>query len=143
LATAAGNGELLERAHLALIALSALLACQRDRGGTAARPIPGEGVPRVTVEVLNAGARPGLARVATRMLREAGVDVVSFGNAPTEQGTLDSTRVVVRRGSPDVGRRVREALGVGRIAVQLDSTRLLDASVLLGADFAPRPQFHP
>jgi hypothetical protein len=38
---------------------------------------------------------------------------------------------------------VRKALGLGHIAVQLDSTRLLDASVLLGADFAPRPQFHP
>ncbi len=105
--------------------------------------MPGEDAPRITVEVLNAGARPGLARVATRLLRQAGIDVVGFGNAPSDAGPLDSTRIVVRRGSAELGRRVRKALGVGRVALQLDSTRLLDVSVLLGADFAPRLEFHP
>jgi hypothetical protein len=123
--------------------LGTLAACHGDRTRVRPRPVPGEGAPRLTVEVLNAGARPGLARVATRLLREAGIDVVSFGNASGDAGPLDSTRIVVRRGPAELGRRVREALGVGRVAVQLDSTRLLDASVLLGADFAPRSEFHP
>lgn len=77
------------------------------------------------------------------MLRRAGIDVVAVGNAGESVGTLDSTRIAVRRGAAKVGERVRGALGVGRVLVQPDSTRLLDASVFLGADFAPRLQFHP
>jgi LytR cell envelope-related transcriptional attenuator len=142
-AARAGNGGLLERARLGLsLALWALAACHGDES-RAARTIPGEGAPRVTVEVLNAGARAGLARVATRLLRDAGIDVVSFGNAVGDAGPLDSTRILVRRGPAELGRRVRAALGVGLVAMQPDSTRLLDASVLLGADFRPRPEFHP
>ncbi len=96
------------------------------------------------MEVLNASGRPGLARAATRVLRHAGVDVLTFGNAPDAGGGLDSTRIVVRRGGADVGARVRAALGAGRVAVALDSARLLDASVLLGRDFAPpRREFYP
>jgi len=97
----------------------------------------------VTVEVLNASGTPGLARIGTRMLRHAGIDVLTYGNAPATMGTLDSTRIVVRRGTEEVGRRVRRALGLGRVVVQPDSARLLDASVLLGADFTPRVKFHP
>lgn len=101
--------------------------------------------------MLNASGKPGLARVGTRVLRRAGIDVVSVGNAPGTgapgtgaAGTLDSTRIVVRRGGSDVGKRVRTALGVGRVEIRPDSARLLDASVLLGADFAPtRLEFHP
>lgn len=103
----------------------------------------------MTVEVLNASGKPGLAKLATRVLRRAGIDVVTFGNAPATAGTLDATRIVVRRGTAAVGERVRRALGVdlgvgvGRVVVALDSSRLLDASVLLGRDFAPRLEFHP
>src|SRR2546423_1525210 len=97
----------------------------------------------VTVEVLNASGTAGLAKVGTGLLRRAGIDVLTYGNAPETVGTLDSTRIVVRRGTEQVGRRVRRALGLGQVVVQLDTARLLDASVLLGADFAPRLEFHP
>jgi hypothetical protein len=120
----------------------ALVAC-RDRAGASSLPIPGERGPHIQVEVLNTSGRAGLAKVGTRLLRRAGVDVVSFGNAPAALGTLDSTQIVVRRGRPAVGERVRQALGVGRVVVALDSAKLLDASVFLGADFAPRLEFHP
>jgi len=128
-----------------MLGAAALAACHGDRGGGASRlQIPGEmGGPHITVEVLNASGRPGLAKVATRLLRHAGIDVVAFGNAPETVGTLDSTRIAVRRGTSEVGDRVRKPLGVGRVSVQPDSTRLLDASVLLGADFTPRLEFHP
>jgi hypothetical protein len=121
-------------------------ACRGDRNAASGLPIPGENGARVTVEVLNASGKPGLARVGTRLLRRASIDVVAFGNAPdlVGGGTLDSTRVVVRRGGPAVGMRIRRALGVGRVVVQLDSARLLDASVFLGADFTPTGlEFHP
>ena len=60
---------------------------------------------------------------------------------------LDSTQIIVRRGAAQTGQRVRAALGIGRVEIQLDSARLLDVSVLLGADFAAasraRLDFHP
>ena len=119
-----------------------LSAC--SGGSTKARPIPGDKSPAITVEVLNASGRAGDARIGTRMLREAGIDVVYFGNA-SENG-LDSTRIIVRRGTAKVGERVRSVLGQGRVEVELDNSKLLDVSVLLGADFAPpasRVDLHP
>jgi len=128
----------------ALLALVLLSGC--GGGSNQTHPIPGDTGPAITVEVLNANGRAGDARIGTRLLRRAGIDVVYFGNAP--QPGLDSTRIIVRRGQVKVGERVRSALGTGRVEVQLDSTRLLDVSVLLGADFmgsgaAPPLDFHP
>ena len=139
---APGNGGLLERARVALVALLAgLAACHSD--AAPAHAVPGDRGPTIVVEVLNASGKPGNARVGTRVLRRSGIDVVYFGNAPPTVGIIDSTRIIVRRGSRDIGEAVRRALGVGRVEVELDSARLLDASVLLGADFAPRQDFHP
>jgi hypothetical protein len=110
-----------------------LVGCGGD--STKTHPIPGDRGPAIIVEVLNANGRAGDARIGTRLLRQAGIDVVYFGNAG-ENG-LDSTRIIVRRGAEKVGERVRAALGRGRVEVQLDSTKLLDVSVLLGLDFHP------
>jgi len=111
-------------------------ACHAER-----RPrVPGDAGPAITVEVLNATTRPGLARLGTRVLRAAGIDVVSVG---TNAAPLESTRIVVRRGAAAEGAPVRAALGVGTVSVALDSARLLDVSVLLGSDFKPRLPFHP
>jgi hypothetical protein len=134
----------LELARLALSALVLGVAgCRDERPRATAFPVPGQDGPRLTVEVLNASGKPGLARSGVRVLRQAGIDVVSFGNAPATVGILDSTRIVIRRPAAGSGDRIRRALGVGRVVVQADSTRLLDASVLLGADFMPRLKFHP
>ncbi|MGH2668245.1 MAG: LytR C-terminal domain-containing protein [bacterium] len=121
------------------------LACRGD--AAPARAIPGDRAPALLVEVLNASGEPGDARTGTRILRRAGIDVVYFGNTPVTVGLLDSTRIIVLRGRAGVGARVRAALGAGRVEIRLDSARLLDASVLLGADFVPprgsRQGFHP
>lgn len=119
-------------------------ACGDERGDAHAYPIPGDrrAGSRVTVEVLNASGRAGLARAGVFTLRRAGIDVVYFGNAP-DTATLDSTRIVVRRGDAAVGEKVRAALKLGRVSVELDASRLLDVSVLLGRDFAPRLELHP
>ncbi len=129
------------RWSLLLLAVAAV-ACHGDRGPHAL-PIPGDTGDRILVEVLNASGKPGLARAGTRLLRQAGVDVVSFGNAPGGGPPLDSTRILIRRGPASVGERIRKALQAGKVIVQADSTRLLDASVLLGSDFRPRPELHP
>ena len=128
-----------------LLAVLGAAACG-DRSAKA-HPIPGDREPAITVEVLNASGVSGDARAATRLLRRGGIDVVYYGNAErVVEGSLDSTRIVVRRGGVRNGERVRAVLGVGRITVELDSSRLLDASVFLGADFSPpgsRLDFHP
>ena len=108
-----------------------------SRGHAYAVPSPAR---RVTVEVLNGTRRAGAARVATRMLRKQGLDVVYFGNA---DAPADSTRVIVRRGDPGHGRDVRAALGVGRIVVEPDTLRRVDVSVVLGQDFRPGGELRP
>ena len=142
------NGGILERAGRRLIAgLLLAAACRAGPRGAGGAVVPGEGsgAPRVTVAVLNASGKPGLARVGTRVLRDAGIDVLTFGNAPASdtRNLLDSTRILVRRGPASVGERIRRALKVGKVVMDPDSTLLLDASVLLGADFAPRLPLHP
>src|SRR5439155_1230170 len=79
--------------------------------------------------------------------RARGGAVGYVGKAAAAVGSLDSRRSIGRRGSAAGGARGRAALGAGRVELQLDSARLLDASVLLGADFGPSPRrrldFHP
>src|SRR5207237_8775833 len=98
-------------------------------GGTPKNMIPGDRGPALTVEVLNASGRAGEARVGTRLLRRAGIDVVYFGNATDDVSGLDSTRIIVRRGAANVGERIRTAPARGRGEVQLGSARLPDARV--------------
>jgi hypothetical protein len=107
------------------------------RGHAYAVPSPGR---RITVEVLNGTGRQGLARVATRVLRERGIDVVFFGNA---DALADSTRVLVRRGDPGRGKDVVEALGTGRLRIEPDTLRRVDATVILGEDYRPKLELHP
>jgi hypothetical protein len=139
-----GDRGLLERARLGLIVgLIALAACHHgdDRP---AFGVPGEDGPRIVVEVLNTTGRVGLARTGTRVLRRAGIDVVNYGNA-SDPDRADSTRILVRRGDRGAGERVRRALKTGTVLLQPDSSRLVDVSVLLGADFAARApvELHP
>jgi LytR cell envelope-related transcriptional attenuator len=111
----------------------------RERVQGHAYPLPSPGR-RITVEVLNASGRAGLARGATRLLRRQGLDVVFFGNGDT---AADSTRIIVRKGDPGAGRDVRDALGVGRVTIQPDTLRRVDVSVTLGRDFRVRGDPHP
>lgn len=140
------DGGLLERARLSLIlGVTVLAACHRG-DDQPAFGVPGEDGPGLVVEVLNTTGKIGLARTGTRVLRRAGIDVVSYGNAASagDRGA-DSTRILVRRGERGAGERVRRALKVGTVVMEPDSTRLVDVSVLLGADFAARApvELHP
>jgi hypothetical protein len=93
---------------------------------------------RVRVHVSNASGMRGRARRATALLRERGFDVVLFD---TERGAAaPRTTVVVHAGTPEWGERIRRALGTGTVAVQRDSTRLVEVRVRLGRDWEPPPQ---
>jgi hypothetical protein len=103
------------------------------------RGIPGER-DRIVVEVLNPTRGVGLARAATRVLRDAGIDVVYFGS---DTGAVaDSTQLLVRRGSARTAARVARALGVGVVRPRPDPDRLVDVTVRLGRDFSSRVAAH-
>lgn len=93
---------------------------------------------RVRVEVLNAGGRPGLARQATEALREAGFDVVYYGNA--EPFTPDSSVVVDRVGRLEPARAAADVLGIRQVRSLPDSNLYVDVTVRLGPEWSlPSP----
>ncbi len=112
-------------------------------GGTAAATAPVSVVPvarvvpegtRIRIEVLNGTDTRGLARQATFALRDAGFDVVYFGNTAERS---DSSVVRDRSGHPEWAALAAKALGGAKIAAQPDSGRLLDLTVLIGKRWSP------
>jgi hypothetical protein len=98
-----------------------------------------EGV-RIKVEVLNATKSNGLARRATVYLRDRGFDVVAIGTTRLQQ---DKTVVLDRSNHPDWARLLAKAMRA-RMASRPDTSRYLDATVLIGRDWAPPAQpFYP
>ena len=93
------------------------------------------GLGRVRVEVLNAGGREDMARLATDHLRDRGFDVVYFGNAETFG--QDSTMVLDRAGRPRAAAAVGQALGTHWVESQPDANLYLDVTVLLGSGWVP------
>ena len=95
---------------------------------------------RIKVEVLNATTKRGLARRATRFLRDRGFDVVGSGTA-TEQ--RDSTIVLDRSSHPEWAYLVARALKA-KVRTEPDTSRYLDVTVILGADWTPPSKpFYP
>lgn len=86
-----------------------------------------------TVEVLNAAGTTGLARRATRQLRDAGFDVVFYGNAPASAN--DSSVVIDRVGAPETARAAATRLGIARVRSEPDSGLFVDATVIVGVDW--------
>lgn len=87
----------------------------------------------VRIEVLNGAGKMGLARKATHVLRSDGFDVVFFGNA----ARFDHARSVAidRMGQPELARAVAASLGVDSVTTAVDSTLMLEVTVVLGADW--------
>jgi len=95
---------------------------------------------RIKVEVLNATRTRGLARRATRYLRDRGFDVVGSGTASEQR---DSTLVLDRSSHPEWAYLVGRAMKA-RVAAQPDSSRYLDVTVILGSDWRPPSKpFYP
>ena len=93
---------------------------------------------RVRVEVINTTRTRGLARRATRLLRDQGFDVVSVSTAGP---TLDSTLVLDRTGHQAWASSVARLLGPkARAESRPDTSRYLDVTVLLGTAWRPPPQ---
>lgn len=89
----------------------------------------------LTVEVLNASASGGVALRATKILRWRGIDVVHFGNAPTEEPRV---RVVVRSGRSEAAAEVLDALGCpdAEVLTELEPEPRAALSLVVGDDYA-------
>ncbi|MGI8547649.1 MAG: LytR C-terminal domain-containing protein [Gemmatimonadaceae bacterium] len=95
---------------------------------------------RIKIEVLNATQSHGLARRAALYLRDRGFDVVSMGNSGRTQ---DFTAVLDRSNHPEWARLIAAALRA-RVIERPDTSRYLDATVIIGADWSPPAQaFYP
>jgi hypothetical protein len=90
---------------------------------------------RVRVQVLNGSSTAGLARHATDLLRDAGFDVVSLGNARSQ---VKESVVLDRTGNREIAARVAAALGITRVETRIDRALLLEVTVVLGPDFRLR-----
>jgi hypothetical protein len=88
---------------------------------------------RIKVEVINATTVRGLGRRATIYLRDRGFDVVSIS---TSREVRDSTLVLNRSGHADWAALVGKAFKA-RVESRPDSTRYVDVTVLVGANWRP------
>ncbi|HVF39967.1 MAG TPA: LytR C-terminal domain-containing protein [Gemmatimonadaceae bacterium] len=88
---------------------------------------------RIKVEVLNATNTRGLARRATLFLRDRGFDVVAVGTAREQ---LATTLVLDRSNHPEWARLVAQVFNA-KMEQRLDSSRYLDVTVLVGAEWRP------
>lgn len=89
---------------------------------------------RVRIEVLNAGGVTGMAREATTVLREAGFDVVTFGNAATFD-SLRASEVVDRVGRSDIVQAVATAIGIDNVQSDPDPNLFVEVTVVVGRDW--------
>lgn len=119
---------------LLLVSLVRGVSLGGGEGEGAGRPAAEPGR-RIRVEVLNAAGVPGLARGVTERLRARGFDVVYYGNAPAAFGR-DSSLVIDRTGDPGPAREVADALGIERVRTLADTTLYLEATVVVGRDWA-------
>jgi len=92
-----------------------------------------EGV-RIRVQVLNTTKTRGLARRATRLLRDRGFDVVELG---TVGPTMDTTMVLDLSGHPAWADAVAKVMAPAHTRARRDSSRYLDVTVLVGSSWRP------
>lgn len=124
---------LLALSGVAILVGTFLSGWGREPGDVAPPSIIPGTTGRVKVEVLNGGGVPGVAWEATRALRDKGFDVVLYDNAGTY--SEDPSVVMDRVGDLETARSVANALGIARVITDPDSTRYVDVSVLLGAEW--------
>ena len=86
---------------------------------------------RERVEVYNAGGVSGMAREATGVLRDAGFDLVTFGNAAVFD-SLRPSEVVDRVGRADMAQAVAATLGIDNVQSEPDPNLYVDVTVVLG-----------
>ncbi len=93
----------------------------------------------IEIEVLNGSGVPNLARVVTVQLREAGLDVVYFGNADSSLFPRGPTRVLVRSNDTTGLGRILEVVRSAVVEQVPPGNRWVAFSVILGSEYATPP----
>jgi len=103
-------------------------------GGRAFQPVySGEKLDRIVkVEVWNATDRKDLAYNVQRGLRKYGIDAVRWGNFGIYKRY---TTVIDRLGDIELADRVAKIVGSSVVKTEIDKTRLVDLSIVIGEDF--------
>jgi len=104
-------------------------------GRKASRPVySAEKLNRIVkVEVWNATDRKDLAYNVQRRLREYGIDAVRWGNFGIYK---KYTIVIDRLGDTELAYKVARIIGSSVVKTEIDRTRFVDLSIVLGNDFA-------
>jgi hypothetical protein len=89
---------------------------------------------RIRVQVLNTTKTRGLARRATRLLRDRGFDVVELG---TVSPAIDTTLVLDLSGHPAWAEAAAQVITPAKTRSRPDSSRYLDITVLIGSTWRP------
>ena len=138
----------LALALLAVLAFIASFIFGLGRGRDQ-RPAPSPALPpsplavpdsRVRIEVFNGSGKSGRARLATDRLRDAGYDVVHLGNARSAAAT---SRVIDRVGERAIAEKVAQVLGIAKVETVVDTSRYLEVTVILGADWRAKTGAQP
>jgi len=103
-------------------------------GWKVSRPVySGEKLQRIVkVEVWNATERKDLAYNVQRKLREYGIDAVRWGNFGIHKRY---TTVIDRLGDIELAHKVARIVGSSVVKTEIDGTRFVDLSIVLGNDF--------
>ncbi len=84
------------------------------------------------IEVLNGTGKVGLAHAVKRVLHRKEIDVFEVGNAPSFD--YEESVLIARRKDADV-ERLGNILGCRNVVSQVRDGTLVDATLILGADF--------
>jgi len=96
---------------------------------------------RIRVEVLNGAGDAGAAARVTEVLRAAGFDVKTYGNA--RRYDYEQSIVLDRSGRPGAAGAVAAALRGAEVREELDPELYLDATVILGDDWRAMVEGEP
>ncbi len=90
---------------------------------------------RIKVEILNGCGIKGLALRYSDYLRDAGIDVISTGNADNYH--YDHSEIFHRRGDFNQAKEIAKLLGIAPayISEKPDTNLFLDETIILGEDY--------
>jgi calcineurin-like phosphoesterase len=87
----------------------------------------------VTIEVLNATSRNGLASSVAEKLKEEGYNVTKIGNYKTTSNM--ATTVISRTDDTEYAKKVKSFLGIGTVKTEKEEVSKVDITVILGSDY--------
>lgn len=87
---------------------------------------------KITIEVLNATSKSGLASKVAEKLKDEGYNVTKIGNYKTTTEVLTS---VINRNGNNYAKEIKTFLGKGKVKNEEDSSSKVDVTIILGSDY--------